>query len=413
MKYTYKLIPLLFLIFFPVISCTEIIEDVGLNTPGVLNITPVEGASEPPESFKLLMNGVYEAFNPLLNSRQDVVVRWSGKILNLFMERNYTTYALKGGIRNDSLIFSGYSTDGKRRIILGAEFKSAGEMQASLKNGNQTFTISLITKGGKSFDRVILTFKKKLTIDLNAFVVFAHASGGPEGGYSYNSLSGIKFISMTGANGIEMDLNVSKDKIPFIFHDESFDPSNIQSDFLVGPVDRHNIEDIKLLGFLPDGTRIPTLDEALNSVLINTSVNNVWLDIKNPAAIAPSLPVIEKYVSKAETEGRILNVYIGIPDNPVLNEYKTLAPAGRHKVLTELSLSVLSEINADAWGPQFNGEYYSPENMASARNSGRKIFLWTIDDPEFYKTNTGLLKPDGIITNASQKMIYEYLIQNK
>ena len=393
--------------------CTEIIEDVGVNTPGVLNIVPVEGTAEPAESLKLLINGIYEAYNPQLGTTQYAAVRWNGKILNLFMERNNTTYALKGGIRNDSLIFSGFSTDGKRRVILGAEFKSSGEMNSSLKNGKQVFNISLVSKGGKSFDRIILTFKKKLSIDLNSFTIFAHASGGPEGGYSYNSLSGIKFAALTGANGIEFDLNVSKDKIPFIFHDESFDRENVQSDFLVGPVDRYNIEDIKLLGYLPDGTRIPTLDEALNSVLINTTINSIWLDVKNPASLAPSFPVIEKYIAKAQTEGRILNIYIGIPDNGVLNEYKTLAPAGRHKVLTELSTAVVNELNADAWGPQFNGDYYSAESISIVKGEGKKVFLWTIDDPEFFKTNTGSLCPDGIITNASQKMIYEYLIQNK
>jgi glycerophosphoryl diester phosphodiesterase len=397
--------------FFLITSCTETIEKNSITAPQVVAITPVANTVDLGSDSKLLMNGIYYNAKGVGFLAKNPILCWNGDMLNIYTGSDYTTYALKGGIRNDSLVFEGYSTDGDTHIVINAAFSSTDELMASFSSGKLAFECAIVASDGQTTEKMKIHFQKKLTNILNNYTIIIHDGGGNDV-YSSNSLGGIKHGALSGANGMELDVNVSQDGVPFLFHDDEFKYDNINSDFCVGPVTNYKIEDIKLLAVLPDGSRVPTLDEALNTILTGTNIQIVWLDIKNTNSIEPGLALINKYKAKAALLNRTFEILIGLPTQDAIDTYKAGKGTKTAGVLTELPPDVVLAIDADVWGPQWDTGVNSNSQISYVHSFGKKVFCWTIDDPAFFSMFTGNTKPDGIITNDSQKMIYEYLFQN-
>lgn len=408
----FRVIIFIFPVFHLLTNCTEIIDKNGVTAPRIVNIEPVANTVELPDGTKQQMNGIYSGSSETGFLDKTPILKWNGNLLNIYTgSDDYTVYALKGGIRNDSLIFEGASINGSEHIKMSASIQSAGLINTTFSEGNISFACQLKYSDSKIIDETHITFRKKLVKDLSTYTIIIH-DGGSNGYFASNSLGGIKHGGLTGANGMEVDVNISHDGIPFLFHDPEFEPGNINSDFCLGPVTDYKMEDIKLLALLPDGSKVPTLDEALNTILNQTNIKTVWLDIKNANSIAPVVEIIKKYYAKAELLNRTIEIFIGLPGEDAVNEFKTVTVFERASILTELSPDVVQAIDADAWGPQWDTGTNSPEQISYVHSLGKRVFCWTIDDPAFFNLFSENTQPDGIITNNPQKMIYEYLIKN-
>lgn len=407
--YAVTLVSSIFLFTF----CTEIIDKNGVTAPKTITLPTVSNTVELSDGLKLQMNGIYSGNAQSILIGSNPVLNWNKNLLNLYTGNDYYTFVLKGGIRNDSLIFKGVSLDGVTKLDIETSFTSETDLTNMLTNGTVSFLCTFHSPNGTLIEKTRIYYTKKITNNLNNYLIIAHDGGGNDI-FSSNSIAGIRQSNYTGANGMELDINISADGIPFCFHDDYFKFDNINSDFCVGPVTNFNMEDIKLLALLPDGGRVPTLDEALNTIVTLTSFETVWLDIKNASAIQPAIDAIKKYRTRAAALNRTVEVFIGLPTAEAVAQYKAanINPNQRPSILTELPPDVVQDINADAWGPQWDNSLNSAEQIAFIHSLGKRVLCWTIDDPGFFKQFQSSVKPDGIITNDPPKMIYEYLIQN-
>ena len=78
------------------------------------------------------------------------------------------------------------------------------------------FSESLVLSGSKIILRRRFSFPRSLN-DVDKFLdcPIAHRCGTPE-----NSLAGIRWCKRRGAVGVEMDLHLTKDDVPVVFHDD-------------------------------------------------------------------------------------------------------------------------------------------------------------------------------------------------
>jgi len=413
MKIVKKIAFYLPLLFSPIFLsyCTEIVSNNGITASRAVSVPAVPNAVELSDALKLQMNGIYTNSDNSGFLAETPIIHWTSNLMNIYTAENYTTYALKGGIRNDSLIFKGISLNGAGKINVEAGFASAADMNSKISSGKVTFDCYFYSNNNVLQKKTQITFLRKTIYNLNNYTMIIHDGGGNDT-YSSNSLGGIRHSGLTGANGMELDINISSDGIPFCFHDPEFKSDNVNSDFCVGPVTNYKMEDIKLLAQLYDGSKIPTLDEALNVILNDTYAKIVWLDIKNSSAIGACLPVIQKYKNKAAGQGKSFEIFLGLPSQDAVDQFTSLEAAARPQVLTELPPEIVQQINADVWGPQWDNTINTPDQISFVHSLGKRVFCWTIDDPGFYAQFSGTTIPDGIITNDAQKMIYEYLKQN-
>jgi glycerophosphoryl diester phosphodiesterase len=413
MKIAKKIVFYLILLCSPLFLsyCTEIVSNNGIVASRAISISAVPGAVELSDGLKLQMNGIYSNSNNTSFLAEAPIIYWTNDLMNIYTSDNYTTYALKGGIRNDSLIFKGISLDGAGKISVEAGFSSAGEIGAKLSTGKISFKCYFYSNNNVLEKKTTISFNRKISKNLSGYTIIVHDGGGNDA-YSSNSLGGIRHSGLTGANGMEIDISLSRDGIPFCFHDPEFKSDNINSDFCTGPVTNFSMEDIKILALLPDGSRVPTLNEALNTIVNETYVKTVWLDIKNAKAISACIPIIEKFKARAASLNKTIEIFVGLPSQEAIDEFIAIEEAIRPLVLTELPPDIVQQINADVWGPQWDNTINSPDQISFVHSLGKRVFCWTIDDPGFYAQFSGATVPDGIITNDCQKMIYEYLIQN-
>jgi glycerophosphoryl diester phosphodiesterase len=204
----------------------------------------------------------------------------------------------------------------------------------------------------------------------------------------------MKYAQVLGATGIEIDVRPTRDKKLIIFHDETFSPRTVQGAYLLGNVGDFDLAQIKLFGTLINGESIPTLDEALETVIDSTLLTTVWLDIKDPSIVADVIISQKHAIDKAVSVGRNdLKIYLGIPDQNILNSYSACLTKNTTPILIEFSSELASEYpTCEVWAPRWTIGIPVP-------CPGRKIFVWTLDVRDFISDFLNNNFVDGILTN--------------
>jgi glycerophosphoryl diester phosphodiesterase len=223
---------------------------------------------------------------------------------------------------------------------------------------------------------------------------------------SENSLEMMKMAARLGANGIEIDVRLTKDGVPVIIHDSFLSIHTFNNLLYDGLISNHTLAELKAKE-LRKGGHIPTLQEALHTVLYQTPLEIVWLDIKKECDLEQIRALQMEYMQKAKEEGRQLTVYIGIPDKSILGCFRALEDHQQLPSLTELDPEVAEAINANAWAPQYTGGLQA-DDVQRMQMQGRKAYVWSLDDAamiHLYIQQGGF---DGIVTNAPPVAFHTY-----
>jgi hypothetical protein len=135
----------------------------------------------------------------------------------------------------------------------------------------------------------------------------------------------------------------------------------------------------------------------------------VWLDIKSPDAISPAETIQREYKIKAAAAGRVLNIYLGLASDEMVERFRNgKYPAGTD-VLCELSAEQVRSVDARIWAPRWTlGPM--PEETSRLRMEGRKTVVWTLDQREFILPFLTDGKIDGILTNYPALVAFEYYV---
>ena len=161
----------------------------------------------------------------------------------------------------------------------------------------------------------------------------------------------------------------------------------------LGNVEDFDLAQIKLFGTLINGESIPTLGEALETVIDSTRLNVVWLDIKDPSIVANVVSIQHNAIDKARASGRdSLKIYLGVPDKNILDSYSN-CPDKTTDILIEFSREEASQnSNCKVWAPRWT-------NGIPSSLPGKEIFVWTLDVQGFISEFMKSDNVNGILTN--------------
>ena len=334
--------------------------------------------------------------------------------LSIFSGRDAAYFNLEIDPKADSLVLNGYwrklvnEETGLARLVIRA--KKEGKLQ--LYKGRLAVGDTLVINGlfgeNKAEPKQPITLTYTRPLNPRPFNIMAHRSGGRTSDLlpaSENTVEIIKLASRLGATGIEVDVRYTKDGIPILYHDNTLNLRLIQKNGLTGPVESYTYQQLSSFVRLINGEKIPTLEESLETVINNTSLNFVWLDTKYIGPMDKVQAIQQKYLQKALQAGRSLQIVIGLPTTEALDSYKALANKANTPILSELDTAITRSIGARIWAPRWTLGLQTDEVQAM-KAEGRTVYVWTLDEPKFIEEFINQNKFDGILSNYSPLVAY-------
>lgn len=370
------------------------------------------------------LQGVYSVVEGAGTFGDSVVVKWTGKSLSIFTGVDVGYIILQGGYLDSVGIFEGYwrrqqsNATGLVRMVLPKEHGGRWLIADSTTPASSNLEIegNFGTDDGATSSRIRLRYARPInpaTLAKN-FQIVAHRGGGRTSDgipYSENTSELLSNAQVYGATGVEIDVRLSKDGIPFLYHDNGLNPRLVRKGTLIGPPEDYTFDQLRTQCTLIRGEKIPTLEEALDSIVTRTNLRVVWLDTKseNIGIIAKMVPIIQRANEKAASLGRTIGIGIGMPTEDVYNEF--MAYPGHENILSlcELEPEKVRAANSKAWGPRWTQGTMNAE-VAQMHAEGRVAICWTLDDPKFIQEylRDGIF--DGFLTNYPQAVsFYHYM----
>jgi glycerophosphoryl diester phosphodiesterase len=406
-----------FLVLLVLNACNKELSEVV--NPRIKELSLLQGTRPLPANTGKLLEGIYSL--KLGNSYfgDDVVVKYNGQHLSLFAKKNCAYAILKAGERDSLLIFEGYW-----RFARGNE---TGILQLSIPANEGGNTLlkgempeNLVLKGnlGKGNEnpatRIEMHFQRKFSKLEKKFYVIAHRGGGrnidrlPA---SENSLEIIKYAPLLGANAIEIDVKLTKDKVPVLFHDNNLSKRLINEDYFIGKISDYSFVQLRSFCTLKNGERIPTLEEALQTVIDSTDLKLVWLDLKTPDVLPYLSALQQKYLRLAAEKQRDIEILIGLPADDIFGSFLALPGFEQLPALCELETEKVLRSKSKIWAPRWSLGLLN-EKIGQMHQSGIRVFAWTLDEPEIINTFFAQSNFDGILSNFPTLIAYEYYSRN-
>ena len=321
----------------------------------------------------------------------------SGILLNGFWRRRST--AETGNVRLNIL-----KENGGRKLLSNTPFNPA--------------TDSIIITGVYGDGNVVPAVPIRLRYSrplykATPFHILAHRGGGRTGDklfVSENTVEIIKAASAFGSTGVEIDVRLTKDGVPVLYHDATLNERLVQPNGLLGPIENYTYAQLTTLVRLPNGEKIPTLRQALEAVLYNTPLQFVWLDTKYNGSLQVMRDLQAEYLQKAAAINRTLEIVIGLPDQESLDNFKKLPSYQNVPSLIELTTQDAMDINARVWAPSWTMGLQTDE-VARMQSQGRKAFTWTMDVSENILQYMRDGNYNGILSNFPSLVAYHYYVR--
>jgi len=214
-----------------------------------------------------------------------------------------------------------------------------------------------------------------------------------------NTLEAFSAAIEQGADGIELDVHLSRDGEIVVSHDAMLERVSNGKGF----INDHTLDELKSLDFgklFSDGPvcRIPTLSEVFS--LVKPSALTMNIELKTTERLYPDLP--RKLLALADEYAMGERVIYSSFNHYSLKEIKTIDPSAKIGLLYELGMVdpwvYANYVGADAIHPHYFVIATLPETVALCHEHGVKVNVWTVDEPDAIKL---MLKcaVDGIITN--------------
>jgi glycerophosphoryl diester phosphodiesterase len=369
---------------------------------------------------KLLMEGVYQVTSGADFFGDYVVVKWNRTNLSI-SNKDGKHFILDVG-HIDSVIFlqgywrNGYS-DGTGLVTM---YISRNEGGTTIMTGDGNQTITMRGAYGKENalpeQSLVLQYLRPFSdkVKNSNFYILAHRAGGRTSDrlpVSENTLAMINYTEKLGSTGIEVDVRLSKDGVPFLYHDGDINTRLTMKGPLAGPTESYTWAQLSAFVRLIHGEMIPTLEEALNFTIDSTLLNFVYLDMKgDPGTMAKVIPIQKRALERAKEMGRDIIIVVGIPSTDMLNDLMTYPDYATIPSLCELTIDDVHTVNSIVWAPRWT---LGTQNdlVQQMHNEGRLAMCWTIDQPSWIKDylENGIF--DGLLTNFPYVVAYYHYIQ--
>jgi glycerophosphoryl diester phosphodiesterase len=362
--------------------------------------------------------GIYAVDSGGVSFGDSVVLKWNNGKPSIFCGANAAFMILGAGELDKEIVFEGYwrfaygLETGLVKFVIaqdeGAKELLAGDVPASI-----------VLRGGFGRESsepgapIVLRFARKIRTAVDTFHILGHRGGARNSDlhpHSENSVEMIEFAEQLGCTGVEIDIRLTLDGVPMLYHDEKMNTRLIKADFLVGPFSDYTSGQLRRFASLINDEKIPTLTEALETVLNKTQLRFVWLDIKTPDVVAKIAPIVNDFQKRATQQGRDLEIVMGLPEDDIYNAYLALPAAERPKALCELSIDQARSSNATVWAPRWTLGTQLDE-VRQMHSEGRRVFTWTLDLASFIFEFFRDGEFDGFLTNYPTIVAYMYYMR--
>ena len=255
-----------------------------------------------------------------------------------------------------------------------------------------------------SFDR---EFSDKVTA--KKFFVVAHRGGGRSSDMlpaSENSVEILALAERYGANAVEIDVKLSLDGVPFLYHDATVNLRLTEKGPVWGNIEDFTFAQLRSFVTLINGEKIPSLREALEFILKETTIELVWLDMKSEKNDFPVvIPIQEEIMERAITLGRQLEIFSGLPTEDKIEQFLTIEGHEEILSLNELEIEDVHRTGSGFWGPRWTLGTQD-DKVEQMHSEGRRVITWTMDDPAYIERYLKEADFDGMVTNYPTLVAY-------
>ncbi len=377
----------------------------------------------PPSSYAKL-EGVYRVMVADDDFGDSAVVKWSYDIngkdtshyLSFFSKEDVRYFIMQAKSSGDSILLNGYWRN--------VENTKTGKAHFTIRSKNGAF--DLISGMAASPSAVFMAgqygmFDDNPHKEINfqylrplhtgePFQIVAHRGGGRNNDLlpaSENSVEMIHLAARLGATGVEIDVQLTKDGVPVLYHDNKLNDRLTRKTGIHGSVDEYTYEELSKEVELKRGGKIPTLQDALHTIVYNTPLQFVWLDCKTAKPLQAIHDLQTAYLQKAKAVGKNMEILIGVPDKNVMQNFLSLPGYQGIPVLTELGQDSAAKIDADIWATSWI-KGLQTEDVLKAQQKGMRALAWTLDVPRKIKEYMREGRFNGIVTNRPSAVAYEY-----
>ncbi|MCB2205454.1 glycerophosphodiester phosphodiesterase [bacterium] len=400
------------------LSCTEDAESVII--PDFDPSGSLAGMTRLSEATMMAMEGVYAVTDGEQFLGDEIVLKYGGGGLSVFTGRDATYCFLESGAVDSTLTLAGYwrrlvnTETGVLQLTIAPE-QGGGMLQRGQRprQGQVVARGQFNTSSGQSGRDITLVWQRPVHEESTPFLILAHRAGGRNSDLlpaSENSAELVRLAERFGANGVEIDVQLTSDGVPVIYHDEKLNLRLTQKSGLVGAISDYTIAQLETFVRLRNGERIPTLKRMLATILRQTDLRFVWLDSKPSVPLSLLREIQKSYADSARIFGRDLTIVIGLPDDDKVQELLRLTDYAEADVLCELSLDLVRQTQAEFWAPRWT---LGTQNAAvqEMQGEGRKVLVWTLDDAKFIEAYLRDGNFNGMLTNYPSLVAYYYYRQ--
>ena len=397
-----------------IIGCNN---SVDVDVPQFNDGSYLDSTLDLPSSAKTKMEGVYKVNkgNDVFGNR--VVLKWSRNGLSIFGENQAIYSILDAGSLNNEIRMEGYwryavnTETGLTRFVIPSD-KGGSDLLTDTSDVKQ---IIIIGNYGYDVDTPNLVadleyerpFSKEVT-DTD-FYILAHRGGGRTADNlpaSENSVEILKLTELLGGNAIEIDVKLSRDRVPFLYHDRTINLRLTRKSTIWGNIEDFTFPQLRSLITLIRGEKIPTLLEALIYVVEKTNIEFVWLDMKSIKNDIPEVIQIQKDIlQRAENLGKKLEIYVGLPTDDKVEHFMSHPDWETTPSLNEFEPDDARRTKSEVWAPRWTLGMQN-ETVLQMQSEGRKVITWTMDDPAFIKEYMYEGHFNGMVTNYPTLVAY-------
>jgi glycerophosphoryl diester phosphodiesterase len=219
-----------------------------------------------------------------------------------------------------------------------------------------------------------------------------------------NTLAAFRLAHELGADGVELDVQLSADGHVVVIHDETLDRTTSGK----GPVCRRTLEELRALdasygweGFL--GERMPVLDEVLE--LLGPTGMTINIELKNSVEPYPGLEqAVVGLVAAA-----------GVADKVIYSSFNHISATELARSSQPSAVGLLfSDILAEPWSyaerrdvsalhPHWRYVDFVPETVERCHAAGLAVNVWTVDSPSTARRLADL-GVDAVISNCPDEV---------
>jgi len=368
------------------------------------------------------MEGIYSVEQGSDQFGSTVILQWTTKdknYLSIYTGKNFGYFVTQGGnLGGTSVYVQGFwRYQNNAQTGLSQFTMTEGAAYVLGTSPDSTSIVFTGTWGdGQSTpgNSVVLRYVRPIKPELlqNKYYIISHhgSGGGPE--YlpqTENTTEICKIIERYGANSIEIDVRISKDGIPYMYHDNTLNPRLIQKGSLVGESENYTYNELHSFVRLIHGEQIPTLAAILNTIVTETTLEFVYIDCK-PSAINGLSTIAQDCQDArdlAESLNRDVQIYMALTTDDLITAFQQLPNYQDIPTICELTTDDVIQLGSEVWSPRWT-EGTQNSDVANLQAQGKQVICWTVSIPGFMQSYLydGLF--NGMLTDYPHLLAYYY-----